>query len=98
MEKWLTTWLGKRWTGLSVQERHRFRDGSWKQIKCKFNGKSDVAHPVPLGKASMTSRVLPNKRKTGGLKVDKTNVYFDKLALTFRTVIDVEGNSFADIS
>ena len=78
----MVTWLGKRWTSLSLQERHQFRDGRWKQIKCTFSGKSDAAEAVPLGKASVTSRLLPKKRKNDGLKVDKTNVHFDKLVFT----------------
>jgi len=80
MEKWLTTWFGKRWTSLSEQERHQFRDSRWKQIKCHFSGESDMPEAVPIGKATVTSRFSLKKLKKDGPKVDKKNVYFEKLA------------------
>jgi hypothetical protein len=79
MEKWLTQWLGKRWTDLSIEQRHQFRDGRWSSMKCNFDGTTDQAEVVPLGKASVASRVFPTRRKTGDLKVDKTNVHFGRL-------------------
>jgi hypothetical protein len=48
-------------------------------MKCNFDGTADQAEVVPLGKASVASRVFLTRRKTGDLKVDKANVHFSRL-------------------
>jgi hypothetical protein len=78
MEKWVAKWLGKRWTALTIQQRHQFRDGKWTSMKCEFDGTGDQPEVAVIGKASTTNRFLA-RRKTGDLKVDKNNVYFNRL-------------------
>ena len=78
MEKRVGEWLGKRWTRLSQQQRHEFRNDKWTTMKCNFDGTSQQPIRAVIGKSSTTSRMLSLGRKSGALRVDKDYVYFEK--------------------
>jgi hypothetical protein len=76
MEKCLSTWLGRRWTGLTTQEREDFKKNRWMTMKWEFDGTKKTI-PAKLGRESPMSALKFLKKKPISMKVKKEYVYFE---------------------